>query len=478
VSFAVEHRYIDGDYMDDHCLFYARCHRGYPNSCRRIHFFSTVCTRARLTKVIVEMQERASSAPGSPPGPKWTSLQGDYLGFMVVRPNRRAFVGRTVLRGQPGAERQYTCTRRYDVNLAGVSLSVDGLAFQQQDRAIAACATTALWVTLQRTSFDLGFRVPASGEITLNATRFNLEGGRSIPNSGLSMGQLCEGVRASGLDPALYEVSAAPKLMRRMCHTYLQSGLPVIAAVCFYDAREYEAAIRQNRTAAPRLEYNSGHAIALVGYKLDPKRDRTTPVEVDAGQGKTCISSVLMSGETAWEFYAHDDRLGPYARVKSLAPPWGTSDVSIEWPSPQPAEVARVMYLLVPVYPKIRLGFHDMEDKSLGLLRGLAKVGLPDVPDLELDFAIRRGRDYRSQLIKSQPAMPAQVLYNMLASGSVARYVGVCSVSFNNSPFMDVLFDTTESTLAESIVGVVCRNLLLRTVAPQLTRRVGIPFYG
>jgi hypothetical protein len=43
---------------------------------------------------------------------------------------------------------------------------------------------------------------------------------------------------------------------------------------------------------------------------------------------------------------------------------------------------------------------------------------------------------------------------------------------------MDVLFDTTESTLAESIMGVVCRNVLLRTIASQLTRRVGIPFYG
>jgi len=477
-SFAVEHRYIDGDYMDDHCLFYARCHRPYPNYCRRIHFFAGTCSRARLVKVIEEIQQHPASPLRTDPTPRWENLQKDYLGFLVVRPNRCAFVGRTVLTGLPGAERKYTCTRRYDVNLAGIDLYVDGLAFQQQDRAIAACATTALWVALQKAAYDVCFRVPTSSEITVNATRFSLEGGRSIPSSGLSMGQMCEAVRASGLEPGLFEVSAEPRLLRRMAHAYLQSGFPVIAGLYFYDSEEYAEAAKQASPVAPALDPNSGHAIALVGFRLDPQRNRTVPVKFATAAGGEQTTSVMMTGEAVSEFYAHDDRLGPYARVKCLEAPWGTSDVSIEWPAPRQAEVARVVYLLVPVYPKIRLGHQDMEGKALGLLQGLAKIGLPALPALELDFAIWRSRMYRNVLISSQPAMPPRLLYDMLTADSVARYIGVCSVRLDGAPFLDVLFDTTESTLGASVIGVVCRNEQLRTIASQLSRLLGISFYG
>jgi hypothetical protein len=51
-------------------------------------------------------------------------------------------------------------------------------------------------------------------------------------------------------------------------------------------------------------------------------------------------------------------------------------------------------------------------------------------------------------------------------------------VKLDDAPFMDVLFDTTESTLGASVIGVVCRNEQLRTLASQLSRLVGISFYG
>src|SRR6266516_318213 len=35
----VEPHCVDRDYIEDHSLFYSRSFRGYPNHCRRIHFF-------------------------------------------------------------------------------------------------------------------------------------------------------------------------------------------------------------------------------------------------------------------------------------------------------------------------------------------------------------------------------------------------------------------------------------------------------
>ncbi|MDD1750689.1 MAG: hypothetical protein LUO89_12550 [Methanothrix sp.] len=165
-----------------------------------------------------------------------------------------------------------------------------------------------------------------------------------------------------------------------------------------------------------------------------------------------------MVGEQVTEFYCHDDRLGPYARVKCLEPPWGTSDITIEWPGVQRSELARIEYLLVPVYPKVRLSYPDLQGASLNLLRFLEKNGRPRVRDLALDFSVVRGRTYCEQLVTSQPRIPHGDLYEILTRDSMPRYVGVCRVAYAGAPLMDILFDTTESRLGDSLIGLVYRD--------------------
>src|SRR5207249_3635298 len=106
-------------------------------------------------------------------------FSGDYLGFSVIKPLSGSPVGRTVLacygkeKGD-GTIRLFPGTRDYRVHVLGIELLIRGLAFQQQDLGVSACATTALWCSLQklRDREELGGAVPA--QITQLASRFTL----------------------------------------------------------------------------------------------------------------------------------------------------------------------------------------------------------------------------------------------------------------------------------------------------------------
>jgi hypothetical protein len=457
--------------MDEHAAFYARCHRPYPNHCIRVHFFSAPCNRARIVRAVAGLQAKP------PRGRCHQNFQRDYLGFSVVRPNPTAFVGRTALPGLKGDHRHYSCWRAYDVGLAGLPLHVDGVAFQQQDATTSACATTAIWVALQKTAHDVRYRTPTCSEITMNATRFNLEGGRSIPSSGLNQAQMCEAVRASDLEPDVFSVAENPQLCRHLAHSYLRSGLPVIACIYFYRIKKakYDAMAKaftaKGKVKRPEPNWDDGHAITLVGFRDDPARSQTVQIKPEPGQTAIRVSMV---GEQVTEFYCHDDRLGPYARVRCVEPPWGTSDITIEWPGSRQPELARIEYLLVPVYPKVRLDYRDLRNESLRLLRFLELRGLPPLKDLVLDFGVVRGRAYGEELIRSQPVIPPQDLYETLSSDSMPRYVGVCSVAYAGTPLMDVLFDTTESRLGDSLIRLVYRHPWARRNSGQLDSLVAL----
>src|SRR5262249_6335420 len=131
-----------------------------------------------------------------------------YLGFAIIRPLDGSPVGRTVVRHfSPNAggamRREFLCTRTYTVHLAGVELRVRGLPFQQQDKAVAACATTAIWSSLHmvREHEEIGTTSPA--QITVRASQNSLPFGRPMPTEGLSIDQMCQAIHSAGVSPVL-----------------------------------------------------------------------------------------------------------------------------------------------------------------------------------------------------------------------------------------------------------------------------------
>jgi hypothetical protein len=146
-TIVAESHYLDRDYVHDHALFYAKSFRSYPNFCTRLHFFSEKFELERWKESIKELNGGAATIS--------KSLQDSYRGFCVVRPLPGCPIGRTIIPPPPasaGLTDTTTPLRPYFAHVAGIEFKVSGLPFQQQDRGVSACATTALWTSIHSTA--------------------------------------------------------------------------------------------------------------------------------------------------------------------------------------------------------------------------------------------------------------------------------------------------------------------------------------
>lgn len=292
----IENQYVDRNFLDDHSNYYVKCFQEYPRFCKRIHFFTH----------LVEGDIRAYLGGVSDTDELAEKLNKNYLGYMVARPLPKAIIGRTVLRpweetvtsgDDEPQRRSIRSVREHAVNLSGLDLHVEGLGFQEQDRALAACATSALWVAFQRTAELFSHPRPTLYEITSHATQY-FQTSRSIPSEGLSTSQVCQAIRAVGLEVDLQEIYdlemedewCYKHPFLSACYAYLRAGIPVILAALVKGEGE--------------------HAVTLVGYRIGEKGSGVDEMELWCrGSGMSLRGSRVVS------LYAHDDQIGPYSRL-------------------------------------------------------------------------------------------------------------------------------------------------------------------
>jgi hypothetical protein len=173
----IEHWYVDRDFLEDYAAHYARCFEEYPRFCRRVHAFSGAFSEDALKALI-------QNEPGNLTA---DAFSGSYLGFVVVRPLPYRLIGRTCLRPPTLPEgAQFPAIRNYRVHLFGIDLEFPSLAFQEQDREVAACATSALWSLFQSTGATYQHHMPSPVEVTRAATKHAADVNRVFPNVGLS----------------------------------------------------------------------------------------------------------------------------------------------------------------------------------------------------------------------------------------------------------------------------------------------------
>ena len=442
----IEAHYIDRDYIDDVALFYARSLRAYPNYCYRIHFFSEAFDKDRwrsfVTETDVEKRDQNRKL-----------LQNSYLGFVVVRPLAGAPIGRTVLKTYPGQTptgetRTFGGARDYVVHLTGFEFHVLGLAFQQQDQGVSACATTALWSALRRASApEEGLRVPTAANITEAASRYVLEDGRALPAAGLSIYQMCEATRAAGLAPLLIQ-AVSLEHDRAQILAYTQSGFPPVLAI-------------------QPLNSADGHAVCAVGVKLGKIAPGTDPT-IHYRDAATAVCGV----------YLHDDRLGPYAttQLESYTLP-DTGEIrtklNIRWPGGQAQfNEAILKALIVPLPPKIRLTVARMRALAAAVAQGTAAL-LPEFKNtIIVNCVYRRGTTYREN--GPTYCLSNEGLYTLLCGIALSRYLGVIELSVPDGPLLDVLVDATETQANPSVLALVRRQMWPEAALSKLTKMANV----
>jgi hypothetical protein len=338
-SVLLEFDYVDKDFLEDFTRYYAKRYGNDGHKCARMHFFANTIDHGCITSVL---------EGGADADLIVAQLQKSYLGFMVIKPLPKTFIGKTCLKVLPdvkvaGKEKQ-RLSRRYDVDLFGIKLSVDSIAFQEQDKVVAACATTAIWSAFHSLSWRSVRSIRSCSEITMSALNDRDGSSNSFPNSGLSSEQILRSIDAEGLR---HHMESARDVERsRFFQTvvgHIDSQLPVIFVGDVFDI----SGRKEKGKGLPKskLELKGSHAICILGYKTDQE-------------------DVL---------YVHDDRYGPYVRAKivSMAEYHFASEPQSKWALGiqkmdaagtwcEPSELIIPEVLIVPTDKKTRLSAHAL----------------------------------------------------------------------------------------------------------------------
>jgi hypothetical protein len=410
-SVLVEREYIDHDFLEDFAAYYVRCFKDYGRKCTRLHFFQPELTATVVEKAI-DGDETALA-----------TLRDGYLGFIVVRPVPQRCVGRTCLKTYPATGgRHYTNLRNYEAHPFGLKLEVKSLAFQQQDRIVAQCATSALWSAFQATAKIFGHHLPSPAKITDAATRRIPLDSRTLPASeGLSVEQMADAIRACELEPLLVSATDGSHL-RAAVHGYAGAGLPVILIGDIVPA------------AAPDdpESVRGSHAVTITGYHVAALKD-AEPI------GR-------LRSDRIDKVYAHDDAVGPFARMEFVS---RADDTSLLTTSLAPtkseigSELFRPLVLLAPLYHKIRIPFERVWTEIVTLesfMKELAGSGTSDViPNLEWDVHLTTVNDYKTKIrLERFVERRRQVLEHPMP-----RFIWLARADHADGTGLDLLFDAT-----------------------------------
>lgn len=425
----VEQHYVDRVFMHDNAIFYARNLRSYPNFTKRMHFFKGAFGFQDWKALIAK-------AGAGQRGTVQGKLQEQYLGFSVVRPLPDSPVGRTLLpahasRAPGGTSSQFPTVRRHHAHLAGFDLAVEGAPFQQQDQGVSACATTALWSSLDSVSAVEETSGASPASITEAATRYPLQEGRPFPSEGLTVRQLCEATRAAGFSPIVIRgTNLADDRLQLL--SYLDSRLsPVLALISTKSA-------------------TTGHAVAAVGYRSGDLPPRTDP-NLSFQDWSNCVRGV----------YIHDDRLGPYAFAELSPLTDRTSGmvrtrVAIEWPDKIPDEDWFLYAMVIPVPLKMRLTATRM--RRIGLLAAQTLGVALNEPKTTLHCRYEPARRYTAGCYEF--GLTPEGLYTLTCQTALSRLVGVAKIEGPSGPLMDLLLDTTEANAEPAVIACVKRGAL------------------
>ena len=413
----VEYNYTDGDYLDDVAAYYVRCFSKYERRCKRIHFFDSAIDEAHFLQLV----------SGESSDEELSSFQDSYIGFIVARPLPEAVIGRTVLRTyEPdNGRRNYKATRDYTANLFGIPLTIrKSLAYQEQDTVLAACATVALWSSFQKTAELFGNPAPRPATITTNANQFAGES-RPFPSRGLQVQQIITAIRAVGLEPEIVQMGPYVPLAS-LLRAYLKFGLPVILGI--------------------DVEDEGLHAVALTGYSLDNSK----------AINKESKNAVPMKGLSISKFYAHDDQVGPFARMwvmENSAPKNGEGSVFFEgWTCTDSGKKKRLTpkVVIVPTYDKIRVTFLNVH-KWVALLHQIADSVVFPSDELEWDIHLIGNNEIKAA---AKTDFDFEVRKTLLLAQH-PRFIWRTRLFVKGLAVMDLLADATDLERSMPIYGVV-----------------------
>jgi hypothetical protein len=447
-SLVVELHYIDRHFMEEVGLYYSSRLQQVPNSCARIHVFKN----EHLTDAVLDDRLRrfAVDCAGVT-----EEFEAEYLGFVVVRPVPAVPIGRTVL--QPLTNdplRRFPTLVDYKVHFLGIELKLSGLGFQQQDVAVAACSTTALWTSLQRVCRHEGERTPTPSSITISGDQYTPPAGRALPSGGLTVPDMQVAFRRYGFSSIPMVPAYDLEAFRFLLNIYLKSGIPVVLTT--------------------RPDSGPGHAVAVVGFKADTVVP--TYELIPGSPGGEAPVNVLARNLAFGRIYVHDDRIGPYARARLIAEP-NSGQVLFETAFHDgTTETEPVDAALAPLYAKVRFPAGDLLESAGGLHEAVSSTFGALTGQFGLELFYERSGTYLASLFGK---IPHNRLAPFLRGAALSRYLGVLRwYSDDGRLLVDLVVDTTDilrDDPAERLLAIVAYDPNAFSGAAGLAAGYGVP---
>jgi len=439
----VENEYVDRDFLEDFSGYYARCFHPYDRMCTRLHFFRHVnpeLTEERFAAILADGCTEA----------ELEELNDGYLGFIVVKPLPKTVIGRTCLRtydeNKNGGYRNYPIKRNYDVHLFGIALSVESLAFQEQDKVAAACATNALWSAFQGTGKLFQHHIPSPIEITRRAGEHWFNKTRLLPSKGLTVEQMAFVVRHVGLEPHAVSCGKGLILLKATVSAYLRGHVPVLLVL----------GLDVHPKQGPTIHADT-HAVAVTGYSSGSGEM--------LGYGK---SQIPLLASRIDELYAHDDGVGPFARMPFVKT---YLETSLRHPEhPDASVTAHPTHVLIPLYHKIRIPFADVlvmmqEFHSILVAISYFNADLP-IP-LAWDIHLTTVGEYKQSLFLRAPRGSGR---QEVLTRPMPRFLWRAAASDHNGRLLDILLDATDIPQSDLVSLVVSYNQTLPGILGGLER--------
>jgi len=460
----LEFQYVDRDYLEDYSRYYLKRFNNNGYKCARLHFFSSEINHSLLETIL---------SKGDTSEEKVKLLQKTYLGFMVIKPLPKTFIGKTCLKhyakfNHKNGDR-FALGRSYNVDLFGIKLCVDSIAFQEQDKVVAACATTAIWSSLHALEWRQIRDVPACSEVTTNAINFIEGSSNSFPTKELSNKQI---MRALDFEKLRCHTTVLPSAISKdeflnVVKYYIDSKLPLILGVDVYRLED-----QKHRKLA-------GHAVTVLGYKKAKTKE-----ELDA-------------------IYIHDDRLGPFARALFTSLEGKGIDKTNTWglmlqeKSDDRAwrtahEILVPDTLIVPTHQKVRLP-HEFAENTCSLIKtvyidqasdaGIENPGVLDYSLQLVEISKVRQEVFNNPIITTFSENGTEFKLNdeeinllednkiKFLTGSYARFHWQAVITINTTPALRILFDATEIPQGNAISAVYIEHKWFGELILELVTR-------
>ncbi|MDR0385863.1 MAG: hypothetical protein LBH60_07275 [Prevotellaceae bacterium] len=482
-----EFDYNDKGYIEDFSSYYCRSFKDYPKKCVRLHFFTADITYNDFKDFIKHVPDKESAEKENP-------YNEHYAGFAVLRPIPLTLFGRTCLKTyneekEDGGKRFYSTVRDYKTHLFGIEFSVKSIAFQEQDDAVSACATTALWVAFQKTSQLFEHLIPAPYDITLNASKYMMPNNRKqIPyNEGLSPYQMAYAITQQGLQTLVIKPGDM-NYSKAEIYAYLKCGIPVIMGVNLYERTNDKEDKDWINKDLENSEIKGRHAVTVVGYDSYPNR---LPELCEENRELCLVSSFIK------QVYVHDDQIGAFARMEfereedakyiDLDSSW--KEIKEEYKDKNIR--FRINVLIFPLYHKIRIRFY----KIYNIIKDFSSQALSSRPfHIVWDIYLTTVCDFKKEIRKYDDATFAKDVKLKILTNNYPRYLWVADarIVFNNGdssgqlkrPDFSLHFDATDIDNSDFFLFALHFNpfsyyflrAMIEKNSPAMSEKRGCPY--